>query len=75
MKNKSVIVHYNCLSPDRIYWAPTQCQVLYKDYKDEFDVLSGENNFDNYIDYGIMVATNEAIHTIAAETKEVLANF
>lgn len=49
--------------------------MLCKDYKDEFDVLSGENNFDNYIDYGIMVATNEAIHTIAAETKEVLANF
>lgn len=49
--------------------------MLCKDYKDEFDVLSGENNFDNYIDYGIMVATNETIHTIAAETKEVLANF
>ena len=53
--------HYNCFSHYSVYWEPTKCQVLCKDYKDEFDIIFRESSFNNYVNGDIMVTTNEKI--------------
>lgn len=43
--------------------------MLCYNYKDEFDKLSGQNSFNNYVNYDIMVTANEEIYKIAAKER------